>query len=319
MKGGATTTLMMDQIRQGIEPFLQLMSVDLGGRFHTGLIKTKCLNTAVLVMYLAGGEKGLREAFTCNVDKVIPRYANVFPKSTLDASHVGRIVSTLSSSSRKLEDVYLSKMIGEFGGPSRAGKLHYIMLTDSDMKLVNSTDNETKLFPGHVFVIEQRGKEFHLYQSYINAYDMDTQVRMKNMYTTERSQQWVDRFCTDLEHFVHAKVWDKRCASFWTFLTHTDATGFVGRDKSQIYLCHSELSSEKAYLHFHDYLVAKEAELGRDVNNGRGHQIHGDIELYQRGMHAHLAEHRSIPWTKTRLHEFVRATRGSIEAHSSSG
>ena len=307
MKGGSTTPLMMEIIHGGIEPLLQLMSVDLEGRFHTGLITTKCLNTAALVMYLASGERGLREAFTCDVDKVIPRYANVFPTKTLNHNNVNRFLSSVSPTAER----YLKGMKSELDKPSENGTLHYLMLTDSHMPLAGEKSSETILFPGHVFVIEQRGAQYHLYQSYINAYTMDTQVRFKNNGTTRRSQKWMDRFSSDLRYFVEAKVWDKKCADFWTFLTHTDATGFVGRDKSEIYLCHKAVSSEHAFNNFVTYLGSKEEQLHDEIvaKPASADAVHGNMSLFQRGMRSRLPEHRSKPWSKADLHEFVKSTR----------
>ena len=307
-KGGSTTTAMMDHIRENFVPFLQLMSVDLKGRFNTGLIRTKCLNTAVMVMYLAAGEKGLQEAFTCNVNKVLPRYANVFNKKTLNTSHLQTLVNQISPQKDSLADKYYTHMVDELTQATPDGRLHYIMLTDSEMNSVDPTKPSMKVFPGHVFCIEQRGKEYHLYQSYINAYDMTSQVTEHNKGTTKRSLAWIRKFSLGLHHFIHADVWDKQCADFWTFLTHTDATKFVGHDKSAIYLCHSSLSSKDSFNHFDTYVGEKIEQISGIINANpvAAGDVYGDKNLYYQGMVAR-EDHRSFPYTTGHLLQVLKS------------
>ena len=320
--GGATTPLMMETIQTGFVPFLQLMSVDLQGRFNTGLLKSKCLNTAVLVMYLAAGEEGLKNAFTCTVNKIIPRYANLFDPAHLNDAHYRNLATTLDLSrvekGASLADAYYSEMKMEFDEENPGDRMHYIMLTDCEMKPHGQPDSDsTAMFPGHVFVIEQRNNEFHLYQSYINAYDMRTQVtQLTSSGKTRRSKAWMKRFMTGLNHFIHSDVWDKKAADWWQFLTHTDANKFVGFDKSRIYLCHKSMSSPDAHKHFHKYVDKKLDELRGIVkrNPVEASKVHGDVSLFYNGLTTHKAEHRSYPNTIGHLIDFLHVTKKQLVA-----
>lgn len=282
-----TANEMFVDIRNGYLPLLQLMSVDLDGRFYTGLMTTKCLNTAVLMMYLAAGERGLSVAFECNVNRVQEHY-QLFPR-------------------QKIQGAYLNELATLLREPVAQGKqrrtMHYIMLTDCFLTRPGSK----LLFPGHVFVIERAGEhEYHMYQSYINRYDMQGQVRDFAGNTTMRSPEWVARFCADLDHFVHATVWDERCVRFWDFLAHVDTRHFLGHDKSRIYLCTRKLASEDAERNFRAYVRRKLEHVQRDVASGAAHpdRHYGHPRLFEDGVTS--ASHPVTPYTAAEMLEFLR-------------
>ena len=317
-EGGSITTRMMDVVSENFVPLLQLMSVDLQGTFNTGLIKTKCLNTAVLVTYLSAGREGLKQAFTCNVNKVIPRYTDVFNKSSFNNSNYSKFAVEISGVKpprpgmlfkQELAEKYRSRMVKELDAIENKGRLHYIMLTDFEMNAPSGDPKDMKTFPGHVFTIDHRAdNSYHLYQSYINAYDMETQVKSFSSGSTLRSKAWMKRFCRGLEHFISVDKWDRECAGFWSFLTHTDATKFVGLDKSGIYLCHNSVPTRDAIDHFNEYISEKHRELERHVKTipGSRDKVYGDMSLYAAGSRAHKEQHRSSPLTAGQLLDFLK-------------
>lgn len=328
MKGGTITTRMMDIVRDGFTPLLQLMSYDLRGQFNTGLIKTKCLNTAVLITYLTTGKKGLRDAFTCSVSNIIPRYTKVFDRKVINKSNFHKFLIEASGvqsprpammlkETQGLAERYRSHMIEELtSSENHGGRLHYILLTDSDMKLSGSDSPDTMMFPGHVFTIDQRpGNEYHLYQSYINAYDMKTEINMYANGSTRRGKLWMKQFFIGLKHFISTDVWDKKCADFWQFLTHTDATKFIGYDKSEIYLCHNSISTHDATKHFKSYISDKidELDLILKLRPGLESEIHGDSRLYEAGMRSSNPAHRSKALTVGEMHSFLKESKSLIE------
>jgi hypothetical protein len=268
---------MMDKIREGYTPLLQLMTNDLKGRFGTGLITTKCLNTAVLIMYLSGGERGLQEAFRCNVDRVIPRYHGVFDKRVLADSQSQNLIESLLMKRKER-------------------RLHYVMLTDCDM-------GHGVIFPGHVFVIEtDENDETHMHQSYIFKYDMDTQVREYSNNTSKRSRAWVSRFCRELVTFTHKDTWDAACVRFWSFLTHVDTHKYVGHDKSRVYLCYNSIDAADADRNFEGYLARKLIECRNKLmaEPESRNEIYGDASLYVRGM-----ENGARPLTTGEMDEYL--------------
>lgn len=273
-----------DDIRKNQLAYLQLMTNDLSNKFATGLDPTKCLNTAVLLMYLTAGQRGLDKAFHCNVDKVSDRYATAF-------------------SSAALSDFHLSNVrMGLLGSRFSGRKVHYIMLTNTLMPPIspssssvenwgtaelqnNKNPSEGVMFPGHVFIVERAGPDaWHLYQSYINQYDFDTQVtQYSESKSTARNREFVERFCVDLSYFAKADVWDERCAAFWKFLTHVDAERFVGHKKNGVLLCHQALSSERSLSTFLKYVAVKRAFF-KTIGTDKDNEIYGDVALYAKGM-----------------------------------
>jgi hypothetical protein len=137
---------------------------------------------------------------------------------------------------------------------------------------------------------------------------MTTEVTKFNKGSTRRSINWMTRFLGDLRYFTEAKVWDKKCADFWTFLTHTDATKFIGRDKTGIYLCHNTLPAARASEHFFKYIDKRKQSLEAELaaNLDLTHAIHGDVSMFQRGMQARDSTHRSTPLTKGALLDVLK-------------
>ena len=277
---GCATSRMFATIQANQLALLQLMTNDLRDLFATGLDPTKCLNTAVLVMFLTSGRKGVEKAFYCNVSNVTDRYASVFSADVLTDYHLRRIFAGLLAPSRR----------------AAGGTLHYIMLTNTTMPSPSPSPSPSRpattqkaaasrMFPGHVFVIERvasPGEDtsqprkgtaaWRLHQSYINAYEMES---------NDRGAPWVEHFCTEIAHFAKARTWDDRCASFWRFLTHVDGTSFVGFDKSSILLCHQMLSTCKSRARFTRYVGGKLAELGPGLDDS---VVFGDERLYSTGV-----------------------------------
>jgi hypothetical protein len=231
-------------------PLLQLMSNDLVGTFYTGLDTTKCLNTAVMMMFLLGGEKGLKKAFFCNVDRVSVRYANLFDHDMVVSYYLQRLFGGL---------------LAEFKRPA----LHYIMLTDAEL----TVGDESVSFPGHAFVIERTdASSWTLHQSYINSYKMES---------VSKDAAWVRDFCRQLTLFMVTSRWNDRCSDFWTFLTHVGSDQFVGYPKGSILLCHQKLDLQKSGKRFVEYLTRKLQSIQEEQGGG---EIYGNEMLYSIGV-----------------------------------
>lgn len=242
-------------------PLLQMMSNDLVGTFHTGLDTTKCLNTAVMMMYLLGGEKGVRKAFFCSVDRVGVRYSNLFDRDA--------VVS-----------YYLQKLFKGLLAAAERPALHYVMLTDAALvEGRGATTQQPQSFPGHVFVIERTGEaSWILHQSYINSYKMES---------VPKDRGWILDFCRQLTLFMVTSEWNGRCSDFWSFLTHVDGDRFEGHRKTEILLCYQKLDLRKSGARFRGYLRSKLEtidsmllERGERANE----EVYGDPGLYRIGI-----------------------------------
>ena len=157
-------------------PIMQLLSHYLP-HYNMSLLTTKCLNTAVMTMYLALGEDAIATTRQCDVHTVRDRESNS---------------GTWKPKNDKEEAVALREMLlGGAGGRGGGRQLHYVMLTDGHMPLASEggpvrvedgekPEGDTVYFPGHVFVIERSPRgSWLLYQSYINQYTVSEYVNSR--------------------------------------------------------------------------------------------------------------------------------------------
>lgn len=214
-------------IKDHIKAIIQIMS-NILEEYYMKLITTKCLNTAVTMMYLFLGERATKYTSMCDVDNVIQAYSEVSPHKPDHYLIRNAIFADLK---RKL-----------FLRHSRYRYVYYIMLTDGDM--YSQTDNRTTYFPGHVFVIEKcpaqtREEEpyFKIYQSYIQQYDLSGMIDLNKGRTTFSFQKIKKMFHT-FDYFLNQKIWDDRCISFWKELTHVDVSDYKGFSTDNILLCY---------------------------------------------------------------------------------
>lgn len=177
--------------------------------YHMKMIKTKCLNTAVMMMYLMLGTEAMGTVHKCDVQNVRSRR-----KAKGDA------MPTTGEIARNLKAAIQSKVA------ERA--LYYVMITDGKMAPVTpERAGQTAYFPGHVFVIERlkRGT-CNLYQSYINQYDMAENIKDNKSLSIGRKRM---TFLLDgLVSLMEKNAWDAECTKFWKELTNVDAPQFEG-------------------------------------------------------------------------------------------
>ena len=216
-------------MKEHIKAIIQLMTLELR-EYNMQLLTTKCLNTAVTIMYMYFGTSALEITRFCDVTHVNEYYS----KYVKD----GRAAST---DEIKLNSwAHLKKTLLD---PSSKGRsLHYIMMTDGDM--MGAAD--TKYFPGHVFVIEKIPKgdgkfSFNIYQSYINQYDLNGSFYIKTdkdrKPTVARSLNGMQKLCDGFDHFIKEQAWTRECIAFWKELTGVDVSEYSGYTKSNILLC----------------------------------------------------------------------------------
>lgn len=182
--------------------------------------RTKCLNTAVMVLYALTGEQALQHTRHCDVVNVVERYAR-------EGNRSGEEMTQLASSMGSPED--------SDGSESR---LYYVMITDADLE----NDGGVQLyFPGHVFVIERSGGMFQTYQSYIKRYDLEDYL--DNVRSTARDDAFLRDIATELAHLFSVERWDARCSRFWRRFTHAPGDRYEGfKVRDRLLLCFRELS-----------------------------------------------------------------------------
>lgn len=197
-------------IKPHIRAVMQLLTVELR-EYNMSLITTKCLNTAILMMYLYLGADALHSTRHCDVPNVVARAEAAATSAQSAASPRGR-----GDVLRALRSEVLAPPSPQ-GGRRRA--LFYVLLTDGEM---SRAPVAAPSFPGHVFVIERlpRGT-FNVMQSYINHYDLAGHIDAWGGLSVGR--QAMARILDGLVHVGDARTWDRGCSDAWQALTHTPA------------------------------------------------------------------------------------------------
>ena len=209
-------------IKDHMPALLQALSEVLHETYNMPLITTKCLHTAIMIMYLFLGTEAIQHTLHCDVSNIHKRVLS--DPGTQVTSHT--IAVSLS------KDILLIK--------PEEHALFYIMITD---KIRNDADN-TFPFPGHVFVIERTGSgPFNMYQSYINHFDFRS--------TTERPQgisigkTKMRKKLQSMVTMMDSAVWTEDTTRFWMDLTgvpETSANIFEGMPiVDNILLCYRKV------------------------------------------------------------------------------
>lgn len=190
-------------------------------RYNMQMNSTKCLNTAIMMMYLFLSPEVIEITQQCDVENVIDGYEHV-PEVTTDDIQAAISKGILRSIFRK--------------DPHSPPELHYVMITDGDMKHDERADRAV-YFPGHVFVIERGvgGNVFRLYQSYIGEYDV-------TQHDALIEKEVLRRRLKDVCKSFDRRVWTLECSRAWSALTHVAVKKihkFEGHvRKGVLFLCH---------------------------------------------------------------------------------
>lgn len=199
-------------------PLMQCLTNDLRS-WNFELLTTKCLNTAVMLMYFLKNNRGLFHARYCSSTKLTERRNN-----NID------VVNSLTAS-------ILSNRI-------KYRKIYYILMNDASFP--RSTGGGSGFFPGHVFLLEKipkSGKKKHptynVYQSYINKYDLLGHYE-KNSKSLEYSYEQTEELMENLKYILTVGVWDEKCVEAWQKFTYVDTSDLLGCiTKDYLYICYS--------------------------------------------------------------------------------
>jgi hypothetical protein len=211
-------------IKDYVRPLMQALSVHLQ-EYNMQLMETKCLNTAVMMMYLLFGTKSLQHTRYCDVPNVVKRHLHSQDNSITIANNLKTDIL------RKTKHRYI----------------YYVMLTDGYFV---KDDGSKVFFPGHVFLIEKvpnangSDMEYFIYQSYINEYTLETQVAINQKMKVKSDKIWyyMDNIC----RMTKEKIWDENFTEFWKDMTHVDTKQMNGsRPLQAFYVCFQKVQHKK--------------------------------------------------------------------------
>lgn len=180
--------------------------------------ETKCLNSAVSLLFLLMGRESVKHTRYCDVVSVRERYDKHNPSEAMARA----LAYDLTNS------------------PNGEKEVFYCMLTDGWMHPPSNPAVKV-YFPGHVFIIERVGdKGFSMYQSYIQEYDLDAFLSHAAGPVTHTAAQ-LKAVSKGLVHMFSVPVWDRQCSDFWRSFTLSSGEAYEGYSMSSILLCYQRI------------------------------------------------------------------------------
>lgn len=240
-----------------VTPMMQCLTNDLKS-FNMQLRTTKCLNTAVMMMFFFIGSKATKRANTCESSKVRTSY--------------------MQGLTNNVEKV--NQLTQQILRRSKTRSLFYILMNDGEMQ--HEQPHQTSYFPGHVFVIEKYpddngSNEYNVYQSYINQYDLKGYLQ-KTKNTFKYTYHQMVELMENLRYILHeAPVWDQRCVDIWMKFTKVDSSTFIGaKHRDVVSICYTKDRMKCCLTNIERYAKQKL----REMNSLKQHEVYGNASLY---------------------------------------
>lgn len=263
---------------------MQLMTNELPD-FNMQILTTKCLNTAVTIMYLFLGDKDNRFSGLvnqCDSHVVSKRGSNARKNSRepfAQSPHNPTVV--MHAFEKEVLNMKASTRL-----PERT--LYYIMITDACLLNPDQKDERKRhiMFPGHVLVLEKNihqtdnanGKpkvRYNLYQSYIDHYDLGGHIRLNKSLSLSTGR--VLDLLKGLNTLYSVDRWNAECTAFWERLTHVKSPEFEGFEfANRSYFCFTQVKTTACVEKLRDFLRDRLARIPIDSPD----VVYGDSELY---------------------------------------
>lgn len=241
-----------------VVPLMQCLTNDLR-EYNMQLITSKCLNSAVAIMFFFLGKKGLKHAQYCDSNALVTRAKDGIQDN----------VSVFA----KMRSSLLHKNI-------KSRYVNYILFNDGYFPL---GDGQI-YFPGHVFIVEKvpssNGREpsYNLYQSYINKYDLKGYYE-QNKNTFKYTYQQMKNLLEKLNYILNAPHWDAQCVRYWKDFTFVDTINIQGAvHQGKLFVCFSHDKLVKCVENIEKYTKDKLKDI---KNYPHKHEIYGKAEYYK--------------------------------------
>jgi len=255
-------------LKDFIKPIIQLLTNDIR-EYAMENRTTKCLNTAVMLMYFMLGQEGISTADACD--------CTTFNEKSKRHITQTRDYSQNSTMVKKLKNDVLKPRTK--GSPIR--ELYYILLTDATF---NITATQQVYFPGHVMIIEKVHASptriyYNLYQSYVNQYDLKGYYEY-NGNTFQLTRHQIRKFMNDLVFVMNAPKWTKSVVDCWRNLTSIDTSYLLGAAcGNQFFICWKKVEPKYCLKNIQEYAEMKLKILQQKSSNANS-LPYGDSNLY---------------------------------------
>lgn len=240
-----------------ITPLMQCLTNDIRD-YNMQLITTKCLNTAVMLMFFLLGKNGIKHANYCDSHDMVKRH-----KSGEDnKKHV----------IAKMQRIILNPRVQQ-------RYIYYILMNDAEFP---HPKQGTVFFPGHVFLIERTYDgtvNYNIYQSYINKYTLKEYYEQMNN-TLRVNYVYVQRLLQKIKYILFADSWDDLCVKYWKDFTHVDTSNLLGaKHRDHLFICFSHEKLKTCVMNIANYTKAKLKQI--DESDKPLKAVYGDPALYK--------------------------------------
>jgi hypothetical protein len=231
----------------------QYLSVSLDD-YNMKLKTTKCLNTAVMLVYILGSENDIKTKVNyCDTDNINNRYNKI---KTYEKK-IEKKKQILDKLEKNILDNKFNKR-----------QFYYILLTHTTMK--NTTNKKNGWFPGHVYIIEKskncKGKlNYKIFQSYINQYDLNGHYKNNNN-TMEIKDNNIKSIISGMRNILLRKTWNKRAVKFWKKLCYVDTNDLLHCKTDNINICFQKITIKNCYLNLINFTDNALNEIKVNIN-----------------------------------------------------
>lgn len=237
---------------------LQVLDITLSDSYSNNLINTKCLNTAVMIIVILIGKNKVPVIQYCDVGNTTRRHLQSIDRN----------------------DILTDKLINSVCRVAKTPYVYYIMMTDGNLN--HKSTNQTKYFPGHVFILEKTtNKEYLLYQSYIGKYDLNDYVAKNKC--KKYSLKEVKKVLEFFKKFLSVDyVWDVEAVRYWIKLTGVDTKEFEGYKSNNIYLCFQKFKLDDVNKRIKLFAKKSLNEIKLNIKNGLLDTYHSNHHYYNK-------------------------------------
>jgi hypothetical protein len=193
---------------------------------------TKCLDTALVAIAVYLGKEAKRIRDQCEVNRIVSmrkRILNRVKEPYLMEVH--------------MVEMFLNELLSPRHANSRC--IYYIMLNHCDGMAPPGSSPATKMFTGHVFVIERKpGAKFYIYQSYLDHYSLP-QFYEQNSNSFTITAPHLRSFFTSLQEFFKHGIWTAEWNQVWLKFAHVDESDLINyRFQNLIHFCYRMIPTE---------------------------------------------------------------------------
>jgi len=251
-------------------PIFQYLSVEFK-EYNMKLKTTKCLNTAVMLVYILGNKKNIKkEVEYCDTENITKRFnkINILKRKEKKKQILNNLKKDL-----------LSKNI-------RHRYFFYILMTHTKMphtKIKKGTKKKKEKdgwFPGHVFIIEKsvdcdKNNKYKIFQSYINKYDLYGHFNNNNN-SMEVPNNDVKSLVEGIENILLKKTWNKKAVEFWKKLCYVKTDDLLDCSTEKINICFKKIKIDNCYKNILKF--TNNALININNNIEKGELNHYDVD-----------------------------------------